>query len=170
MRDLYLHVIETAQEVSFRRAAHVHEFMARSGTDTQPPADLQGKRIIVADDNHDLVESLMLLLELDGHKVYGTHDGMGAIRLAKALKPDVLLLDIAMPHLNGYEVARQIRARSWGVDMQIVAITGSGRPEDRSRAFVAGCDFHLTKPIRPEMLSGILAQQCATARRRPDCL
>jgi CheY-like chemotaxis protein len=153
MLDLYKDAIESARQV--------RELSLRQVRPAQPAT--RSKRIVIADDNHDLVDTLSMVLELDGHKCYGTHDGVGAIRLAKALEPDFLLLDIAMPHINGYDVARQIRARPWGHDMQIVAITGRALPEDRSRAMSAVFDFHLTKPVRLDVLSGILTANAAAA-------
>lgn len=178
MRDLYMKAIETARDVSMRGAPspkpltdETGEFVLRLDPGLGHPfAAIETRRIVIADDNHDIVDSLSMLLEIDGHKVYPTYDGVGAIRLAKALKPDFLLLDIAMPHINGYDVARQIRSRSWGSDMQIVAITGRGLPEDRKRAMHAGFDFHLTKPIALDVLSGILAARAAQASliQQPD--
>jgi CheY-like chemotaxis protein len=114
------------------------------------------RRIVVADDNQDMADSLKVLLELDGHVVHTTQDGAGAIALARSVQPDFLLLDIGMPKLNGYEVARHIRMQPWGREMRLVAITGWGQPEDRSRALKAGFDYHLTKPVPLEDLIDIL--------------
>ncbi|HEY6457848.1 MAG TPA: response regulator [Steroidobacteraceae bacterium] len=119
-------------------------------------AAVRARRIVVADDNQDMADSLRMLLELDGHVVYTTHDGAGAIYLAQSMKPDFLLLDIGMPKLNGYDVARHIRSQPWGRAMRLVAITGWGQPEDRSRALKAGFDYHLTKPVPLEALADVL--------------
>jgi CheY-like chemotaxis protein len=114
------------------------------------------RRIVIADDNQDVADGLKVLLELDGHIVHATQDGQGAIDLARRLQPDFLLLDIGMPKLNGYDVARYLRAQPWGRDIRLVAITGWGQPEDRSRAIKAGFDYHLTKPVPLEDLADIL--------------
>jgi CheY-like chemotaxis protein len=114
------------------------------------------RRIVIADDNQDMADSLKMILELDGHMVRTTHDGEGAIELARRVKPEFLLLDIGMPKLNGYDVARHIRKQPWGREMRLVAITGWGQPEDRSRALEAGFDYHLTKPVSMEDLADIL--------------
>jgi CheY-like chemotaxis protein len=119
-------------------------------------AAVRRRRIVIADDNQDMADSLKVLLELDGHVVRTTHDGEGAIELARRVRPDFLLLDIGMPRLNGYEVARHIRMQPWGREMRLVAITGWGQPEDRSRALEAGFDYHLTKPVSLEDLADIL--------------
>lgn len=110
-------------------------------------AAVRRRRIVIADDNQDMAASLKVLLELDGHLVHATQDGEGAIELARRVKPDFLLLDIGMPKLNGYDVARHIRMQPWGREMRLVAITGWGQPEDRSCAIQAGFDYHLTKPV-----------------------
>jgi CheY-like chemotaxis protein len=117
---------------------------------------VRGRRIVVADDNQDMADSLKMLLELDGHVVHATQDGEGAIALARRMQPDFLLLDIGMPKLNGYDVARHVRMQPWGREMRLVAITGWGQPEDRSRAIKAGFDYHLTKPVPLEDLADIL--------------
>jgi CheY-like chemotaxis protein len=114
------------------------------------------RRIVIADDDQDTADSLKVLLELDGHEVYATQDGEGAIQLARTLKPDFLLLDIGMPKRNGYDVAQYIRSQPWGRELRLVAITGWGQPEDRSRAFKAGFDYHLTKPVALDVLGDVL--------------
>jgi CheY-like chemotaxis protein len=130
---------------------------------TRPPA--RGRRIVIADDNQDMADSLRMLLEQDGHKVLATRDGAGAIELARTVQPDFLLLDIGMPKLNGYDVARHIRTQPWGGRLCLVAITGWGQPEDRSRAIKAGFDYHLTKPVPLDELGDILNARGAYALR-----
>jgi CheY-like chemotaxis protein len=128
----------------------------RSAATSALTAAVRRLRIVIADDNQDTADSLKVLLELDGHVVRATQDGAGAIELARSVKPDFLLLDIGMPKLNGYDVARHIRMQPWGREMRLVAITGWGQPEDRSRAIEAGFDYHLTKPVPLEDLADIL--------------
>ena len=104
-------------------------------------------RILVADDNRDAAASLATLLTLDGHEIAVAHDGEAALASAEAFRPDVALLDIGMPNLNGYEVAQSIRAAQWGRSMLLVAVTGWGQSEDKRRAHEAGFDHHFTKPL-----------------------
>ena len=91
---------------------------------------------------------------LSGHEVETAHDGLEAVQAAGAFRPDVVLLDIGLPRLNGYEAAASIRAEPWGKDMLIVALTGWGLESDRMRAMEAGCDHHLTKPVEPGHAGG----------------
>ena len=114
-------------------------------------------RIVVADDNHDAVESLVLLLRMAGHDVHAAFDGEAAIHAIVTLLPQVALLDIGMPKANGYEVARRIRAHGCGKEVYLVALTGWGQEGDKRRAEEAGFDAHLVKPIPPETLDRLLA-------------
>jgi CheY-like chemotaxis protein len=116
------------------------------------------RKIVVADDNQDAAESLKMLLELDGHEVHTVHDGEQAVQAAAALRPDLMLIDIGMPRLNGYEAAHRIRAQPEGKAIQLVALTGWGQLEDRERAAQAGFDRHLTKPVDHDVLQKILQQ------------
>ena len=117
-----------------------------------------GRHIIIADDNKDAVESLATLLELQGHTVSSAHDGLTAFDLARALHPSVMLLDIGMPGLNGYELAKRLRQEAWGKNMILIAATGWGQDDDRMRAFASGFDAHLTKPFDPAELISLLDQ------------
>jgi signal transduction histidine kinase len=127
-----------------------------------PPATVAaaptGRRILVADDNADALESLAILLTLSGHEVYRALDGTLALEAAERYMPDVALLDIGMPQLSGYDVARQIRARPWGRQLVLVALTGWGQESDRRRSQEAGFNCHLVKPVDPEELNRLLAQ------------
>jgi signal transduction histidine kinase len=116
-----------------------------------------GRRILVADDNADALESLAALLTLNGHEVYRAQDGQIALQAAERYLPDVALLDIGMPHLDGYEVARRIRSHPWGQGMLLVALTGWGQEADRVRSHAAGFDSHLTKPVDHDRLGQLLA-------------
>jgi PAS domain S-box-containing protein len=115
------------------------------------------KRILLADDNRDAAESLAIILRLEGHEVELAHDGSAALDAFAARRPDVALLDIGMPKTNGYEVARQIRARPGGEDVLLIAITGWTQDADKARTQAAGFDHHLAKPIEPETLIQLLA-------------
>jgi CheY-like chemotaxis protein len=120
-------------------------------TGTQPLAETEttvsGRRILVVDDNRDAATSLAMLLELSGNKTETAYDGLAAIDAAARFEPDVVLLDIGLPGLNGYEVARRMRLEPWGKPVKLVAVTGWGHPEDRERAIAAGFDAHLLKPV-----------------------
>jgi PAS domain S-box-containing protein len=113
------------------------------------------RRVLIADDNRDAAESLAILLRMDGHDVNVVHDGHAAIAAFDALRPEVILLDIGMPRLDGYEVARQMRERA-RQKVTLVAITGWGQHGDKTRALAAGFDHHFTKPIEPEDIAALL--------------
>jgi signal transduction histidine kinase len=116
------------------------------------------RRILVADDNPDARESLAALLALSGHEVFRAQDGSDALQSAERYRPHIALLDIGMPHANGYEVARRIRGQPWGQDMVLIALTGWGQESDRRRSHEAGFDNHLTKPVDPDVLDELLAR------------
>jgi PAS domain S-box-containing protein len=105
-----------------------------------------GRRILVVDDNRDAADSLAMMLRLTGHETRTAHDGLAALEAGADFRPDLVLLDIGMPRLNGYEAARRIRREPWGRAAFLVALTGWGQDEDRRRSREAGFDAHLTKP------------------------
>jgi signal transduction histidine kinase len=115
------------------------------------------RRILVADDNNDALESLATLLQLSGHEVYTAANGAIALESAEQHRPEVALLDIGMPKLDGYEVARRIRAQPWGAHITLVALTGWGQDSDRRRSQEAGFDSHLVKPLDLDKLTELLA-------------
>ena len=115
-----------------------------------------GLKILVVDDNRDAADSCAMLLELSGHHVQTAYTGRRALELAETFRPHAVLLDIGLPDLDGYELARQIRAAPWGRDVILIAVTGWGQEDDRRRAFEAGCDHHLTKPIEAETVESLL--------------
>ena len=116
-----------------------------------------GRRILVVDDNRDAADSLTMMLTMMGHDIQKAYDGLEAVQAAAAFRPDVVLLDIGLPKMNGYEAARHIREQPWGRPMTLIAVTGWGQEEDRRRALEAGCDEHLTKPVDPAALEKLLA-------------
>jgi PAS domain S-box-containing protein len=117
-----------------------------------------GCRILVADDSRDAADSLAMMLRLAGHEVHAVHDGQEAVEAAGWFRPDVALLDIGMPRLNGLQAARHIRGQPWGKKILLVAITGWGQEEDKRRATEAGFDHHLTKPVDPAALEEVLSR------------
>ncbi|HEY4445711.1 MAG TPA: PAS domain-containing protein [Steroidobacteraceae bacterium] len=123
-----------------------------------PTVATVGRRVLVADDNKDAADALAMLLELAGHEVRVAHGGRAALSLAQTFRPDVAVLDIGMPELNGYEVAKELRREPWGSRMCLVALTGWGQDEDRQRAKDAGFDRHLTKPVDTDALEKLLSE------------
>jgi PAS domain S-box-containing protein len=114
------------------------------------------RRVLIADDNQDAAESLAVLLRLKGHDVAVVNDGEAALRADDEQQPDVVLLDIGMPLLDGYEVARQIRSRPEARGVLLIAITGWGQEKDRRESLRAGFDHHLTKPVDPEVVAQLI--------------
>jgi signal transduction histidine kinase len=121
------------------------------------------RRILVADDNSDSAESLALVLRSAGHVVRLAADGPTALQMAGEFRPEVALLDIGMPHMNGYEVARRIRGESWGRAIRLVAVTGWGQEADRRRGEEAGFDEHFVKPVPLDHLHRLLRGMGAAA-------
>jgi PAS domain S-box-containing protein len=115
-----------------------------------------GLKILVVDDNRDAADSCATLLELCGHHVQTAYTGRNALELAETFRPHALLLDIGLPDFDGYQLARKIRAAPWGNSVVLIALTGWGQEQDRRRAFDAGFDHHLTKPIAPETVESLL--------------
>jgi signal transduction histidine kinase/CheY-like chemotaxis protein len=122
------------------------------------PGSKSAVRILVVDDNRDGANSLATLLRVLGNQVSVARDGTSALKMAEQDRPALILLDIGLPDLDGYEVCRRVRAESWGRPMQIVAITGWGQAEDRRRSKEAGFDDHLVKPMAPGAITELLAR------------
>jgi signal transduction histidine kinase len=121
------------------------------------PTPITARRILVVDDNHDAADSLSILLKLSGNETHLAFDGEEAVEAAARFRPDVVLMDIGMPKLNGYGAARQIREQPWGKGMVLVALTGWGQDEDRQKTADAGFDGHLVKPVEYAALTKVLA-------------
>jgi CheY-like chemotaxis protein/two-component sensor histidine kinase len=115
------------------------------------------RRILVVDDNRDAAESLAEMLEIMGHEVRAAHDGEAAGVAVAEFRPEVVLMDLGMPKVDGYEAARRIRAEPWGNEPFLVALTGWGADEDRRRTQEAGFDRHLVKPVTLDALTELLA-------------
>ena len=121
-----------------------------------PLPPVKARTVLLADDNRDAIDVLADLLRMDGHLVHTANDGIQAVDLAAQLQPDVAVVDIGMPGLNGYQVAQQIRAQPWGGRILLIAATGWGRDDDRQKALAAGFNLHLTKPFDPQQLSALI--------------
>ena len=128
------------------------------------------RRVLIVDDNDDGAESLAMLLELEGHQTWKAHDGLEAITAAGRVRPDVVLLDIGLPRMNGYEACREIRKQPWGKNLFLIALTGWGQDEDRLQSRDAGFDAHMVKPVDHDTLLKFLAAlpPAGTARDAVD--
>jgi CheY-like chemotaxis protein len=125
--------------VEFRAAVHL-------------PKDSGSLRVLVADDNADAAHTLAVLLRMAGHHVQKASSGADALRIAEEFHPGVVVLDIGMPGMSGYEVAERIRAAPWGKRLTLIALTGRGATEDVARARKAGFDHHFVKPVEPQRM------------------
>ena len=121
-------------------------------------APSSARRVLVVDDNQDGAESLAMFLQIGGHEVHTAYDGEEAVAAAETFRPEVVLLDIGMPKLNGYEACRRIRNSAWGRDMVLIAQTGWGQEEDKRRTKEAGFDDHLVKPVDPIALMKMVTE------------
>jgi CheY-like chemotaxis protein len=114
------------------------------------------RRILLVEDNSDALEVLTDLFALWGHEVQAASDGLSAVDTALAMLPDIAFIDIGLPGIDGYEVARRIRADPKGRELKLVALTGYGAPEQRAQAVNAGFNLHLVKPVQPDGLAELL--------------
>ena len=126
-------------------------------TAEEAPGPVKRRRLIVVDDVRDNADSLAEVLRVVGHEVHAVYDGRSALELAEELRPEVILLDIGMPDLDGLEVCRALRQQEWGRKLFIVALTGWGQESDRRRTKDAGFDHHLIKPVEMSVLSQLLS-------------
>jgi CheY-like chemotaxis protein len=130
------------------------------------PAPERARRdILIVEDNADARETLKHVLELAGHRVRAASDGVAGLQAVLTQRPEVALIDIGLPLMDGYEVARRIRAAEARASLLLVALTGYGLPEDRQRAIDAGFDAHLVKPVDVEALQELLASRGFPAER-----
>lgn len=125
-------------------------------TASESPATTS-RRILVVDDNRDAAKTMAMLLKITGNEIRIAYDGLEALETANQFQPDIILLDIGLPKLNGYEVASKIRDESWGKNMIIVALTGWGQPDDRGRSAEIGFNAHMVKPVDYDELVKLLA-------------
>jgi len=131
------------------------------------PVAARGRnRILIADDNYDSATSLSILLNDAGYDVRTAGDGVQALETAAQFRPDIALLDIGMPKLNGYDVARQLRRQPWGRGVLLIALTGWGGADHRQQTAQAGFDHHLTKPVDPAALTRLLAELMSSSGAR----
>jgi len=124
---------------------------------SQPLASAGKRRVLIADDNEDAAVSLAMLLGMMGNETRTAPDGQAALEIGESFLPEIVLLDLGMPRLNGYDAARRIRGEQWGAGVVLVALTGLSQDEDRRLSHEAGFDFHLVKPVEPVALEKLLA-------------
>jgi two-component system, chemotaxis family, CheB/CheR fusion protein len=153
---------DQGSEFIVRLPAFVNAGESSSAVEPGEAAPTARLRILVVDDNIDAADSLAEVLRASGHDVHTEYEGAAAIRAVQSHRPDVVLLDIGLPKLNGYETAREIRAIDPQRPVVLVAVTGWGQDEDRRRSRQAGFDHHLVKPLDPELLDRILASVVPT--------
>ena len=139
-------------------ALQVSELDDAGARSQEPGPTVVRRRVLVADDNLDAAESLAMLLTMMGHEVRAAHDGAQAVEQAEQFRPDLILMDVGMPKLDGLQAATRIRSMDWGAAPVIVALTGWGQEADRKRSKEAGCDEHLVKPLDFERLSALFAK------------
>lgn len=140
--------------------AHAQTTASRPDTrkELAAPAHSSRRRVLVVDDNADAADTLTMLLEAIGCEVCTAYDGESALQKASSFQPDLVLLDLGMPHLSGQVVCQRLRAETWGAHVVIAAVTGWGQEEDRRRTRAAGFDHHLVKPVDPEMLTRLVRE------------
>ena len=124
------------------------------------------RRILIVDDNADAAVTTSALLKAWGHEVQTVYNGPAALEIARSFTPDFVLLDIGLPGMSGYDVARQLRSGDPAHNMVIAAVTGYGQEADRRRSYAAGFDYHLTKPADPQLLRKLL--QARQVERGPS--
>lgn len=117
-----------------------------------------GKRVLVIDDNIDAAESIAVFLRLEGHEVRTVSDGPQAVAIAQVFAPQVAVVDIGLPGMNGYEVARRLRLKGSDAPALLIALTGYGQKEDRARSSEAGFDHHFVKPADPRLIQAAIAR------------
>jgi CheY-like chemotaxis protein len=127
----------------------------QTGPEVRGP-EVYGRRVLVVDDNFDAAESTAAFLRLEGHEVKAVHDGLQALASLKVFDPHVVVLDIGLPGLDGYAVARQLRIRGDTSHVLLIALTGYGQKEDRQRAADAGFDYHFVKPADPREIQSAI--------------
>ncbi len=163
--ELHGGTIEATSDGIGRGSVFTVRMTAENAAESRAPRDAarEGRiwRLLVVDDNHDSAESMALLLRSCGHQVDVAFDGESALHAAERFRPEALVLDIGMPRMDGYEVARRLRAAEWGRDLVLVAATGWGQERDRERSLVAGFDAHVVKPVDHAALLRQLAEIAA---------
>jgi PAS domain S-box-containing protein len=155
--------VNSGSEFVVRLPAIANVQAAQAPAANEAPAQSVRRKVLIADDNHDAAVSLGMLLHVMGHETRLAHDGLQALEVAEAFRPDIVLLDIGMPQLNGYDTARRLRARPWAAATVLIALTGWGQEADRRRAREAGFHHHVVKPLDPDVLAEMLEHTAAAS-------
>ena len=146
---------------SSRGESRVPMMLTKLTGSTRAPSPMEPsktpRRILIVDDDSDGLSSLVMLLTMVGHDICAAQDGLEAVDAAANFEPHIVLLDLDLPKLNGYDVCRRIRQAPWGRDMVVVAVTGWSDEEHRMEALEAGFDMHLVKPVSAETFMTVLA-------------
>jgi CheY-like chemotaxis protein len=116
------------------------------------------RRVLVVDDNVDNAELLKILLEEEGHETFMAHDGVEGLAAAERLRPDVVLMDLGLPRIDGFDACRRMREQPWGKQMLVIAITGWGQDVDRRKSREAGFDHHLVKPVDAHAITALMSR------------
>ena len=127
-------------------------------TDASPEPAMRSLRVLVVDDNADAADMFVMMLGLWGHAARPAYTGSSALRVAQDMLPDVVLLDLGLPDIDGYEVATRLQQQSWAKDAAIFAVTGRGLDVDREKSAATGFRDHLVKPVPPDALRHLLAR------------
>jgi CheY-like chemotaxis protein len=135
----------------------VEDWSKQARSAEQPPEKQGRRRVMIVDDNADAAKLLAMVVQFIGHEVKTAFDGVEAVQVAEQFLPDMIIMDIGMPIMNGYDAAQRIRSQPWGTKIFLVALTGRGEEEVRHKAREAGFDHHLVKPVTPEALKELLA-------------
>jgi signal transduction histidine kinase/DNA-binding response OmpR family regulator len=165
--------VEAASDGEGRGSRFTVRFpLAAPGAEAEADDHLGGtevghSRILLVEDNEDARQMLQMLLTLGGHQVYAAHDGVSGLEMAAATSPDIAVIDLGLPGMDGYEVARRLRAGR-GKDVGLIALSGYGQPEDRRKALAAGFDTHVVKPVDPTHLSVVIASLQRRRREESD--
>lgn len=130
--------------------------MGQEPTGTMEGVVLQKKMVLVVDDELDTAITLGLVLKRMGYNVITAYDGLDGLRWAEDISPYAVLLDLSMPGMDGFELAREIRKTSWGKKVKLIAVTGHGEADDRTRSAEAGFDLHMVKPVNRSSLADVL--------------
>jgi CheY-like chemotaxis protein len=145
---------------------NVTESLTAVQSDKGQTAKVPGRRILVVDDNRDSANSMAMMLKFLGNDVLTAYDGIEAVEAAEVFRPDVILMDVGMPRLNGYEATRRIREQPWGSAAIIIALTGWAQEGDRAMSIEAGCDGHLVKPVHLPDLEKLLTELAGNSAER----
>jgi CheY-like chemotaxis protein len=141
------------------------EVATQHGPDAASESQPQ-RRVLIVDDNRDSADSLAMLMQITGNETYVAHDGVEAVEAVEKYRPEVVLLDIGLPEMDGHEVCRRVREQPWGKDIVVIALTGWGQEDDRRKSEEAGFDGHLVKPVDYDKLLELLSSLTSMVKEK----